>query len=157
MTPSSAGWPAFLRVNPLLDWAYGDVWRFLRGAAAVDDTVGWCELYERGYTSVGSRSGSGVTAALWDADREVWKGAWELEEEADERGGREVVEAAGSAGGGEGAEREAGDKKAVASTAVPVYRDGDSLHRLESVPLPAATQPTTSTPAFQLSPTSEEG
>ena len=47
--PSSAGWPPFLRVNPVLDWGYGDVWALLRAAH-----LPYCALYDRGFTSIGS-------------------------------------------------------------------------------------------------------
>lgn len=138
VTPSSEGWPAFLRVNPLLQWAYSDVWRLLREGQQVDRTVQWCALYERGYTSVGAASKSSVTRALWDGERGVWKGAWELEEEADERGGREVDESkmavVDSNGSSSSHQRVVECEMAVSSTAVPVFHDGDSLHRMQSIP-----------------------
>ena len=57
--PSSKGWPPFMRVNPILEWTYHDVWLFLRCAS-----LPYCSLYERGYTSVGSVSNTHPNAAL---------------------------------------------------------------------------------------------
>ncbi|DBA03576.1 TPA: hypothetical protein N0F65_011477, partial [Lagenidium giganteum] len=94
-SPSSAGWPPFLRVNPILRWTYHDVWNFLRQC-----DLEYCSLYDHGYTSLGSIYDTVQNPSLWrsgggsdDGEGSEAKGAYlpayELEDGSLERCGRQ--------------------------------------------------------------------
>jgi len=48
-TMTDPGWPSFERVHPIINWDYNHIWTFLRKLS-----VGYCELYDEEYTSLGS-------------------------------------------------------------------------------------------------------
>lgn len=79
--PSSVGWPPFMRVNAILDWTYGDVWRFLRRWR-----LPYAPIYDRGYTSLGGVSNTVANPKLLRPDGN-YAPAYCLDDAQDERAG----------------------------------------------------------------------
>jgi FAD synthetase len=46
--PTDSGWPAFVRIHPVIDWHYVEIWTFIRYL-----NIPYCSLYDLGYTSLG--------------------------------------------------------------------------------------------------------
>ncbi|KZS19382.1 FAD synthase [Daphnia magna] len=81
------GWPSVMRVSPILDWSYQQVWLFLRQL-----NLPYCNLYDKGYTSVGNRGNTQPNAALRVIDPatglETYRPAYLLHDCMAERQGR---------------------------------------------------------------------
>lgn len=53
------GWPSFLRVHPILDWNYSQIWEYIN-----IHNVPYCPLYNHGYTSIGSTTNTSPNPSL---------------------------------------------------------------------------------------------
>ena len=105
-TPTDPGWPSFLRVHPVINWTYEQIWEYLRRF-----NVPYCSLYDLGYgkhpaslllrftlntsryTSLGSTHNTYRNPALQDQNGE-YKPAYELPDGSKERCGRSAVDPA---------------------------------------------------------------
>ena len=96
-SPSTPGWAPFMRVNPVLDWEYATVWRFIR-----DYGVPYCPLYDQGYSSIGLQKDTERNPHLSRADGS-YRPPWELDVADSERGGRGSGQTEGAAPDREGA------------------------------------------------------
>ncbi|XP_022307213.2 FAD synthase-like [Crassostrea virginica] len=79
-------WPQYMRVNPVLHWSYGHVWKFLR-----DLCIPYCSLYDRGYTSLGSMNNTHPNPLLQYVDEHKvlkYRPAYTLSDPTKERDGR---------------------------------------------------------------------
>lgn len=87
-------WPQVMRVSPLLDWHYWEIWDYLLSLS-----VPYCSLYDKGYTSLGSMDNTIRNPSLHFHDKlkneELYLPAYKLLNEADERNGRKTVNCAG--------------------------------------------------------------
>lgn len=80
------GWPKVMRINPLLDWSYNDVWTFLRLLH-----VPYCSLYDQGYTSLGTCSNTKPNPLLKYTNSDgitMYHPAYQLSDGKAEREGR---------------------------------------------------------------------
>jgi len=83
------GWPLFMRVHPVIDWHYVDIWAFIRHLE-----IPYCSLYDLGYTSLGGTTDTHPNPALTagthdDGKTKTFKPAYELVEDKAERLGRD--------------------------------------------------------------------
>ncbi|KAH8765459.1 phosphoadenosine phosphosulfate reductase [Diaporthe sp. PMI_573] len=87
--PTDGDWPAFVRVHPVIDWHYAEIWAFLRNLG-----IPYISLYDQGYTSLGGTKDTHPNPLLkrqpdGAADAEGFRPAYELVDDDEERLGRD--------------------------------------------------------------------
>lgn len=82
--PTTDDWPRFMRIHPVIDWHYADIWSFIREVG-----VEYCQLYDEGYTSLGGTDDTFPNPALKVEGGEGFRPAYELVEDGEERLGRD--------------------------------------------------------------------
>ncbi|KAK5994049.1 FAD synthase [Cladobotryum mycophilum] len=83
--PTDAGWPQFMRVHPMIDWHYAEIWAFIRHFE-----IPYCTLYDQGYTSLGGTKDTHPNPHLKKTDNgNGFRPAYELMADDEERLGRD--------------------------------------------------------------------
>ncbi|KAJ5690812.1 FAD synthase [Penicillium macrosclerotiorum] len=78
------GWPDFMRIHPVIDWHYTEIWAFIRHLGLT-----YCSLYDMGYTSLGGTSDTHPNPRLEvDGEDGRYLPAYQLTEDLEERLGR---------------------------------------------------------------------
>jgi FAD synthetase len=79
---TTKGWPDLMRICPVLEWDYVDIWHFL-----LQLSIPYCKLYDIGYTSLGSTKDTIPNPSLKRNDQ-TYKPAYKLLDGSLERAGR---------------------------------------------------------------------
>lgn len=82
--PTDGGWPSFMRIHPVIDWHYAEVWAFIK-----ELDIPYCNLYDLGYTSLGGTTDTFPNPALKAGADGTFRPAYELEQDEEERLGRD--------------------------------------------------------------------
>ncbi|KAK2934755.1 hypothetical protein FoTM2_006002 [Fusarium oxysporum f. sp. vasinfectum] len=84
--PTDAGWPSFMRIHPVIDWHYVQIWAFIRHLG-----IEYCPLYDQGYTSLGGIKDTHPNPHLKKQGQngEGFRPAYELTQDDEERLGRD--------------------------------------------------------------------
>lgn len=92
MEPTTSGWPELMRYSPTYEFLYHDVWQYCH-----DRGIAVCELYGKGYTSLGGKGTTKPNQALAvkdsDGNATQYRPAWLLEHASMERDGRQRAHA----------------------------------------------------------------
>ncbi|OIW28903.1 phosphoadenosine phosphosulfate reductase [Coniochaeta ligniaria NRRL 30616] len=84
-SPTDKDWPQFMRVNPVIDWHYVEIWAFIRHL-----DIPFCSLYQQGFSSLGGMTNTRPNPALAiDASAKRFRPAYELVRDDEERLGRD--------------------------------------------------------------------
>jgi len=82
--PTDNDWPRLMRVHPVIEWHYVEIWAFIRHLG-----IPFCSLYNQGFTSLGGMTDTHPNPALaLDAKAMKFRPAYELVDDNEERLGR---------------------------------------------------------------------
>ncbi len=79
-------WPKYMRINPILEWTYSEIWYFIRILK-----LSYCSLYDNGYTSLDNTENTVQNVELFDESKKIYLPAWMLQNQSTERCSRKKL------------------------------------------------------------------